>query len=326
MQRVDDAARMLDRLQQRHVAPAFVLAVSKKFGDDNGGVLVSNLAYSAFAAVFPLLLLVVTVAGLLLGHDVQLRNRLLRSAVAQFPIVGQHLLANIRAVERGSAIALTVALVALLWSAQGVAQSGLFAMAQIWGVPGVSRPNYVHRLLRSALFMATLAVGLAVTTGLASLGVSASGVAAIVGLTALTVLANIGQYVISFRVLTPSAISTRRLWPGAVIGGIGWTALQTLGTLVVGHTLRNANEVYGTFAIVLGLLVWVHLGVLLSIYAAEVNVVLAQRLWPRSLAPPPLTSADRRSLTSVATLNQRRPEQEVQVRFARGPSDESAPS
>ncbi len=53
----------------------------------------------------------------------------------------------------------------------------------------------------------------------------------------------------------------------------------------------------------------------LTVYAAELNVVLARHLWPRAIAPPPLTSADRRSLAAQAVQNQRRPEQRVEVSF-----------
>jgi len=42
---------------------------------------------------------------------------------------------------------------------------------------------------------------------------------------------------------------------------------------------------------------------------------LARRLWPRGMVQPPLTEADQRSLALQATQNQRRPEQEVSVRF-----------
>jgi hypothetical protein len=38
---------------------------------------------------------------------------------------------------------------------------------------------------------------------------------------------------------------------------------------------------------VLGLLSWIFLGTRVAFYAAETNVVLARRLWPRSLVQPP---------------------------------------
>jgi hypothetical protein len=73
--------------------------------------------------------------------------------------------------------------------------------------------------------------------------------------------------------------------------------------------------VYGFFAVVLGLLSWLFLGSQLTLYAAEVNVVLSRRLWPRSLLQPPLTQPDRRTLVDLAKQEERRPEQSVQVSF-----------
>ena len=65
----------------------------------------------------------------------------------------------------------------------------------------------------------------------------------------------------------------------------------------------------------LGLLFWLFLAAQILVYSAEVNVVLARRLWPRSLAPPPLTNADERTLTARAKAEARRPEQHVDVTF-----------
>ena len=55
--------------------------------------------------------------------------------------------------------------------------------------------------------------------------------------------------------------------------------------------IAHASPLYGTFAIVLGLIAWLYLQAQLTLYAVEINVVLAYRLWPRSLAPPLGTAA-----------------------------------
>ena len=44
--------RKVDAAQQRFTPTAFVFGVVKKYGDDNGGVLASNLAYSSFLSIF----------------------------------------------------------------------------------------------------------------------------------------------------------------------------------------------------------------------------------------------------------------------------------
>ena len=64
MNPVEKAIRKLDATQQRHTPAAFVIGVVKKYGDDNGGALASNLAYSAFVSIFPLLLILTTILGL----------------------------------------------------------------------------------------------------------------------------------------------------------------------------------------------------------------------------------------------------------------------
>jgi len=69
------------------------------------------------------------------------------------------------------------------------------------------------------------------------------------------------------------------------------------------------------FGTVLGLLAWIYLAVEVTVYCAEINVVVARRLWPRSIIQPPLTEADRASMALQALQNQRRPEQHVEVTF-----------
>jgi len=67
---------------------------------------------------------------------------------------------------------------------------------------------------------------------------------------------------------------------------------------------------------VLGLIAWIYLAVEITVYSAEVNVVLARRLWPRSIVQPPLTEADRASMALQALQNQRREEQHVEVSYS----------
>jgi len=317
MNPAERVVRGVDGWQQRHGAPAFVFAVIKKFGDDNAGVLSANLAFAAFGALFPLLLLLVTVLGLVLADDSTLRHDVLTSTLAQFPIIGNQLGQNIHALKARSTPALILSIVGLLYTSAGLSQAAMFAMAQVWDVPGPARPNYLHRLVRSVEFLGVMAVGVMITTGLASFGgVGGRGTLLVLGALILAALVNIGQYLLAFRVLTPTSIATRSLWPGAAIGGVAWTLLQILGGYLVGHELHGASEVYGTFAVVIGLMAWVFLGVRVTLYSAEINSVMHHRLWPRSIVQPPLTAADRTSLTLQALENQRRPEQRVEVSFS----------
>ena len=60
---IERAVRRVDQVQQRRTPLAFLFGVVKKYGDDNGGVLVANLCYSAFISLFPLLLILVDGPG-----------------------------------------------------------------------------------------------------------------------------------------------------------------------------------------------------------------------------------------------------------------------
>ena len=134
-----------------------------------------------------------------------------------------------------------------------------------------------------------------------------------------------GMYLGAFRALTPKGVPTRDLLPGAITGGILWTVLQVLGTYLVHHFLHSAS-VYGVFGTVLGLLAWVYLATEITVYSAEINVVLKRRLWPRSIVQPPLTESDRHSMALQALQAQRRPEEHIEVTFDDRPPDTAAPA
>jgi len=327
MNPVEKALRKVDATQRRFTPTAFVFGVIKKYGDDNGGVLASNLAYSSFVSLFPLLLILVTILGLIAAHDPSFRESAVKDAVAnQIPLLGQALTSNVNALQRSSTIGLIVGLVVLIYGVTGLAQAGLFTMEQVWNLPGPARPGYVQRLGRAVLFLGLLGAGVIVTTGLSSLTnyLHHQGSWFNILIYVVTALFSAGMYLGAFRALTPKGVPTRSLLPGAITGGILWTVLQVLGTWLV-HRFLHSNSVYGVFATVLGLLAWIYLAIEITVYSAEINVVLARRLWPRAIVQPPLTEADRSSMALQALQNQRRPEQHITVTFDDRPADAEVP-
>ncbi len=326
MNPVEKVVRRVDAVQQQHTATAFLFAVLKKFGDDNGGVLVTNLAYAAFVSVFPLLLILVTVLVNIAAGDPALRAQVISGATAQFPLIGRELAGNIHVLRRATAASLVAGLLLLVWGVTRLAQAGLFTMEQVWNLPGPARPGYLPRLGRSVAFLGLLALGVIVSTllaGLVTYGQHALAFRALAQV--LACLANIALYAGGFRILTPTGVRSRQLIPGAVAGGVFWTVLQAVGAYLVHHDLRS-DSVYGVFATVLGLLAWIYFSVQGAVYAAEVNVVVARRLWPRALVQPPLTEADRTSMALQALQNQRRAEQHVEVSFSDRPAGAEVPA
>lgn len=288
MRVITTTVERLDHFQRRHTVPGFVIGVQKKYGNDRAGNLGVQLTYSMFVTVFPLLLLLITILGIVLADHPAERTRVLHSAFGEFPLIGDQLAHNIHALKRGSPFGLVIGIVGLVYGTTGLAQVGLFAMAQIWDVPSRERPNFLVRLGRSLVFLVLLGLGLILTTALSGFGTFGHH-DVLLGYVAEVVaaLVNVGLYFASFCVLTPKRIRPRQLFVGAVVGGIVWTILQAFGGYIVGHALKGASETYGTFGLVLGLVAWIAIGAKVTLYAAEINTVLDGHLWPVPLSGSP---------------------------------------
>jgi YihY family inner membrane protein len=315
MNPAEGAIRKIDGWQQRFTPAAFVFGVIKKFGDDNGGVLVANLTYTAFVTLFPLLLVFTTILGLVAAFNPAFKDAAENAVASQVPIIGKTLTSQVGTLKRSSVIGLIVGLVVTIWGSTGLAQAGLYTMGHVWNLPGPDRPGYLPRLGRSMLFLALLAGGVIATTALAALSTYGNRPLPLLAFAeAVAAAVNAGMFVGGFRVLTPKVVDTLDLVRGAVIAGMLWTVLQVLGTYLVHHFLHS-DSAYGEFATVLGLVAWLYLAARITVYCAEINVVLARRLWPRAILHPPLTEADRTSLALQALEAQQRKEQEVHVTF-----------
>ncbi len=72
--------------------------------------------------------------------------------------------------------------------------------------------------------------------------------------------------------------------PGAVLATAVWLRLQALGGVYITQVLQGSSQTYGGFAAVVGMLAWLLIAAEITLMAAEVNIVLARKLWPRSLS------------------------------------------
>ena len=199
----------------------------------------------------------------------------------------------------------------------GVGNSAQDAMNRVWAVPISVRPGFLPRLVRSLAFIGILTLAIAVTTFLNRLGTGNQDMRSYVRVFAFIFgfFFNIFLFALSFRVLTARKVSWRQLLPGAVIAAIGWEVLQAIATLFISHSLQGMSQTYGLFAVVIGLLLWIFLQARVVLYAAEVNIVYVERLWPRSLVQPPLTDADRRAFELYARTQERRRDSRATLHF-----------
>jgi uncharacterized BrkB/YihY/UPF0761 family membrane protein len=121
-------------------------AVVKKFGDDNAALVVVALAWYGFTAIFPLLLVVVTIFGLI--GEASIGQGVLRT-LHEFPVVGTDFNPASKTALHSSGLGLAIGLVGLIYGAQGVTQTAQLAMATVWNIPQIQRTGFVPRLGRS---------------------------------------------------------------------------------------------------------------------------------------------------------------------------------
>jgi uncharacterized BrkB/YihY/UPF0761 family membrane protein len=309
---------VVDRWQRRNRVAGPAYGVMKKFSDDRANLLVVSLGWYGFTAIYPLLLAIVTILGFVgvssLGKDVV-------NTLHQFPVIGSQFNPGPGGSElHGSVVGLIIGIVGLIYGAQGVTQVAQQAMAQVWNVPQVELPGFVPRLIRSLVGLVVIGSSSLVSAFVGSLAVSSGQtLPARIALIAGLALCNTGLYLLAFWTLTPKVASVRNFIPGAVAGGTAMTMLTTIGTGLIEHQLRNTTATYGAFASVIGVVTYLLLLGKLSIYAAELNPVLARRLWPRALPMMPPTPADDEVLKDLAREEQRRPDQRIGVDFQPDP-------
>lgn len=317
----------VDGYQQQHRWVALPLAVVYKFVDDQGGYLAALITYYGFLSLFPLLLLLVTVLGFVLGGDSGVQHQALSSAVGQFPIVGEQIGRNIHAVH-GSVAAVIIGVVGSLYGGIGVVQATQHALNTVWAVPRNSRPDPLRARLRSLGVLVVLGVGLAATAllSVASTGIGVysagglGGLALRAGAIGLAVVLDAVLFTVVFRLLVARSVSVRQLAGGALAAAIGWQLLQLVGAYLISHRLRGADASYGVFGVVLGLIAFLYLAATLVVVCAEATVVRVDRLWPRSLLTPftdhvRLTEPDRRAYTSYAAAQRAKGFERITAEF-----------
>jgi YihY family inner membrane protein len=314
MQAAERLLRHADKQQQQRAWIAFPYAVMKKFGDDQAGNLAALIAYYGFLSLFPLMLVLVTLLGLLLRNNPELQDAIRTSALANFPVLGEQISNNVHSL-RGSGLALGIGLALSLWAGVGVMKVMQTAMNAVWNVPYRHRPNFWVSLLRAIIMLLVLGVITIASAAAGSVGGGSDNLLLGIFGIAMSVVLNLVLFLLAFRILTTEDVTWGDVLPGALVAALAWTTLQAIGGYIVSHQLQGASDTYGTFAIVIGLLAWIYLGAQVTLVAAEVNVVRKRRLWPRAIVQPPLTEADERALRSYAEQEERRPGEDVNVRI-----------
>ncbi|WP_169309963.1 YihY/virulence factor BrkB family protein [Aeromicrobium marinum] len=314
----------VDAFQRRHRVVGYPIAVVYKYFDDQGPYLAAIIAYYSFIAIFPILLISTSVLGFLLQGDPGLSDRLLDTALSQFPIVGDQL--GRPEGLTGSTGAIVVGSLAALYGALGLGQSTQNAANIAWSVPRNSRANPFLMRLKSLILLATAGVGILVIAVGSSVLANAQSINETfsdeinLALRIVGFVLSVGIFWALFRLVSAG----RGRWPyllaGAAVTAGLWQLLQWAGQAYVSNVINTASSMNGTFALVLGLIAFIYVAALMVVVGLEVAVVSSRRLFPRALLTPftdnvVLTEADQRAYTAYAKSQRHKGFQVVEVRF-----------
>jgi membrane protein len=319
--------KSVDRAQRDLAWIAVLVASVKKFSDDRASKLAALVAYYAFASIFPLLLIAVTILGIIARTNPTVGKHLLH-ALHSYPIIGTELSGTMKHGLTGTGLALVAGILFTLYGARGIAVAIQNALNSVWEVPLFRRPKFPKNLLRSLGLICVIGPGQIITIALSTIAGGTGHLGGIGGRIAAVVVSlilNIGLFWLGFRIATAAEVATRDLRLSAILAAIAWQILQLIGGEFVRHA---SNSAYGTFGIVLGLLTWLFVQAQITLYVSELNVVRVRKLWPRALAPPPLTKADLQAYQLYAESGLLRPDLEVKVRQSAEPggaTDATAP-
>ncbi len=269
---------------------SLVHATFQKWSGDNCLRLGAAVSYCTLFSIFPLILVVLALAQLVLTDSVRARDAILNALAGVTGGFRDEFLATLDAVQHTHASTGILGVVMLLFGASWVFSELVSAFNTIWGVTTVKHGG-VFMWMRTtffsfALVFATgflLLVSMVVSALLALFG---DWLTAITGAgviwTMLHIVINLGVLTLIFTVLLKYLPQTRvawgDVWLGALLTAILWSILQGCIALVIGWSNYGS---YGAIGAVLALVAWVYSSLQILFFGAEFSAVFAQRYGSR---------------------------------------------
>lgn len=294
MASVQKLVARFNKYQQKHRFSSFIVAVIKKYSDDKTGQRAALLTYYAFLSLFPLLLILTTLANTLMAHNSELKNEVIKGLTDYFPLLGNQLSSHVHSLRVGG-LALISGLLILIYGTRGVADSFRHSVQSIWLIPEDEQDKFPKSLAKSIALIIIGGFGFIAASILAGIA-AASGRGVAFRLLSLAInlfiLFWLFRFLISFSLPRKVRYKSTRL--GAAVATIGLVILQSLGTYILARELKRLDALYSYFAVALGLLFWLYLQTQVLYYAIQIAVVSSNKLWPRSLEAHDPTDADKR--------------------------------
>lgn len=258
-----------------------LVRAASHYGSRQADLLAAAITYFGFLALFPLILLAVSVAGFVLsGQPDLLRDLIGQIRVAIPGDLGQEVVDQVLAATEQRGVVGVVGLLGLLYAGLGWMGKLRVAMQTIWrGKPDEQNivKDYIRDLLSliglGGAILASIALT-ALATGLTSFVIDLLGLSEIPGVGAVTALLGVliaiaGDTLIFlwlFLRLPQVDVPVRQILPGALFGAVGFEILKLVGTLYIAQVANSPAA--AAFGSLIGLLVWIYITSRFLLFAA----------------------------------------------------------
>ena len=261
----------------------------ERFGELQGYRLSATFSYFATFAIFPLILLSVTVIGFVIGDDAQAKNRMLEAVAAEGGMrqVLEQTLGAMEKSSTGRGLSAVVVFFSLAFSASGAFTEIDTAFNEIWQVPKRSS-NGVWGTIRTFLaerlvgFLLVVGLGLSLLTSLiasAVFGAIAHHGAAIGGIGPVLTAAEVGvsfalvslMFTLVFHFVPRTRPPIRDVASGAILTA---AVLMVLKTVFASYLEKlTSYSAYGIVGGVLGMATWIYLSSMIIFLGATLTRV-----------------------------------------------------
>ncbi len=282
MQLEKTVARWNASLRRFSIA-ALVLDAVDAFTRDNMGFFAASLSYYTLLSLFPLLLLLISVATFFINPETAF-DTVLRAARAYLPGAEKELREILRQVVDSRGSATLFGLVALVWSASSVFDVLQYALDRAWRV-AETRAFWLQRLFSMVVvfvlgilfFISALTVLLSQEFVYTMLGVSDFARQATRWLGTLTgfVFAFFG-FAILYKTFPHVQVSWNVALRGALVAALLWQGAKFLYGLYV-ESFARLNLVYGSVGAIIGLLLWGYLSATIVLFGAELAAAMGRK-------------------------------------------------
>jgi membrane protein len=283
----------------------------RRYSQARGNILAAGIGYFAFFSIFPAVALAFSVFGFVLREHPLLLSSIFDQLSSYLPGLvkdAQHRDGLIEA-KAPEALALTItgviAFVTLLLAGLGWLGAVREGIRAIFGARG-SGGNLITNLARDLGVLFTLGLGIALVAVLTSgIGIAAGWLADEIGMSgrgsvliladlAVSVMADTALMILLLRVVSGVRVPWRQLFQGALVGGVGFSLMKTFAAVLLPRLTRN--PLFASFAIVIGLLIWLNLIARLTLISAawaanDVDQTLPGDLPAQTPAPPQIPEA-----------------------------------